>query len=174
MNTKLIHRPALAISIVSLLTIGACSTMQPSTPVSSETLAGSWYGDSRDGDEHTLWLNQRRTDNTFTLTFKKCIAGKETFYQVKEGNWTSKDSTYTTITNQLKDRQQTWYPATPNRKYIEKYTINNLKNNVLSYNSEDGKSYKAYKVDPAYALDCNKAPEYLPAAIIKVQDKAES
>lgn len=149
---------ALLTSLTLIAALGGCvSKIQKKPITTTEGLTGSWYGQNLSDSEQLIWVNQRNKDGSFKLIFKKCFNKKELFYQVKTGVWTHKHNTYATTTTELSDHNQTWQPATPNRRYIEKYTIKKLADNILYYGNDKG-DFKAYHVDSDYKLQCGEPP----------------
>ncbi|MEC8011460.1 MAG: hypothetical protein VX185_11950 [Pseudomonadota bacterium] len=163
-TTSMIKKTALlaGFGLTSLLT--ACASHGPSAPLTQENLSGSWYGQSEENDGTTLiWVNHRSTEGKFSLTFRKCRGTTPVFFQLKEGHWVEKGSSYITTTTQLSDENQTWQPATPNRLYVEKYDVQYLEGNELHYSNSD-ESFVAYKVDDSYQLTCGQPPAGTPFA----------
>ncbi len=146
---------------MSLLYLGGCASSVPKTPLSNSTLAGAWYGQEDEDGSRLIWVNHRKEDGGFKLTFKKCQGKTPIFYQVKSGHWVEKGASYITTTTELSDENDTWYPATPNRLYVETYHVESLRGNELTYSNNDT-SYKAYKVDDNYELTCGQPPAGAP------------
>jgi|GEM_PF-3534600 len=153
-------------SIVALLAsclfiLSGCATQQAAKSINHDAVSGHWFGQSVSGPMTTIWLNKRLDGGKFELEFKKCQGGEEVFYQVKKGTWSLDKRIYTTVTTELTDGQHTWQPATPNRQYIEEYTIRRIKNDRLDYSNEE-QSYKAYKASANFKLMCGQLPKSHP------------
>lgn len=153
------NKNACALRLVGVLafalTTSACINKNPGTPINIQTMSGAWYGEKSDGLERTIWLTKRSDQGDFTTEFKKCDKNKTVFTQQKTGKWMMAGNLYTTITTELSDGKQSWQPATPNRQFVESYTINNLKNQTLAYEDHEQR-FTANKVADDFELDCQQ------------------
>jgi|GEM_PF-6227507 len=149
------------LSLVLLSGVSGCASNGGVKQFDNSDLQGNWFGSSQSGQTTTKWINARTPEGDFELEFKVCNKNKVTMYQVKRGSWLVKDKAYQTTTTELTDGQKTWQPGTENRKYVERYTINRLKNNVLYYKNADGKKFTATKISPSYRLNCKQDPKPL-------------
>ena len=64
------------------------------------------------------------------------------------------------MTTQLSDDKTSWTPATPNRKYIENYTLTKFKSGNLFYSNDKDQSFTARKTVKSYTLECGVTPQF--------------
>ena len=148
------------IGLTIVIGLSGCVSSGKVDQVDPNLLVGKWYGESMNGNEQTIWLNERTADGQFTLTFKKCRGNQQTFIQRKEGTWSVKGKTYQTVTTQLSDDKISWTPATPNRTHVENYTLTRYYQGTIYYENNKGQDFSAQKTIAGYVLECGQKPTF--------------
>jgi hypothetical protein len=116
-------------------------------PLSAQSIVGKWLGLESPQQQVKCWLNNRRQDGTFDVTFL-VAAPFGLRQQVEQGTWSFADGLYSTITTQIDGR--TVNPADP--QFRDTYRVIKLTEDKFVYSHIDGRQFPAYRMPDSFVL----------------------
>lgn len=130
------------LSAIALLVLGS------SNPASAQSLVGKWLGQSSTQEHVRCWLNHRRADGTYDITFLQ-ISSSAPRRHFEEGLWLHSNGLYATITQRINGQ------ATDSRDkgFREFYRVVQLDNERFIYSDlATGGQFQVTRVPDSFVL----------------------
>lgn len=131
-----------------MICVGALALILHSTVVWGATLDGKWLGIETGQERVRCWLESRRADGTYEITFLHTVPGGMKRHH-EEGFWLHSNGMYATITQKINGEQL----KTKERQYREVYRVESLDDKHFAYvDIPTGTRFRASRVPDNFVL----------------------
>ena len=134
------------------VTISLCGFIFAAT-ASAQSLVGKWLGQKSVQEQVQCWVNHRRQDGTFELTFIQTSPSGLTRH-IEEGLWLYSNGIYATITQRINGKSV----DLNDKDFREFYRVESLDKRQFIYSDISSKArFQATRVPDSFVLE-NKCP----------------